>query len=350
MTTTTLTTTMRTTTTDGTTNGTVSGQARSGTTRAARRGGVAAAGVVVTTALLLAGCSSNGGSSAGSHGAVSTAAGAAPAAQVAKAAGGASASSSAQSDIVTRQLARRADMSIIVSSVTSAAGRVEAIASSVDGYVVDEDVQTGPATPPNAVGAAGDNGSAPPKQGRISDGYATLTLSVPAAMLRETMTSLAKLGKVTDRTSTTSDVTGKVIDTASRLKTLRASVARVRTLMARATKISDVVAIESQLSDREAELEALESSSASLRTSVARSTVTVSLSTRATALVKAKGPGGFFAGLRTGWSSFVTFVAAMLTVLGVVLPYLLAAALVGAVALLVWRRRRTSAQATPAES
>lgn len=314
--------------------------------RTRRRAGIASgAAILGVAAMVLTGCS-GASSSAGVAEAGQAAAPAHASAQASPSSAAGGAKSSAASDVVTRQLARQATMAITVDSVGPAAAKVDAVASSVEGYVVDQNVQTDPYTPVSAssgpAGQTGPNGE-----------YAVVTVSVPASMLGATVTALGRLGKVTDQTTTTTDVTGRVIDTASRLKTLRASVARVRTLMGRATKISDVVPIESSLSTREADLESLEASSASLAGSVARSQLTVTLASRShpATVASHQPPAGFFGGLAKGWSSFVLALAALLTLLGVVLPYLVTLAILTGGYLLILRRRRATRHAPePAKS
>ncbi len=120
---------------------------------------------------------------------------------------------------------------------------------------------------------------------------------------------------------------------------MRASVDRVRALMARATDIAQIVTLESELSRRQADLEALESQLASLQDRVARSPIRIGLTTDTGVI--ADDPGtGFLAGLKGGWEAFTASVVVLLTALGAVLPFALAAAVVG---LPVWwglRRRR----------
>jgi Domain of unknown function (DUF4349) len=135
------------------------------------------------------------------------------------------------------------------------------------------------------------------------------------------------------------DVTFQYVDTESRLKTMRASVDRVRALMVRATDIGQVVALEGEMSQREADLESLESQLGALKTSVERSTVTVSLST------PGNGPvtnNGFLAGLRSGWDAFTASTSGLFTAIGAVLPFAVFFALVGAPLVWWWRRGRAN--------
>ena len=132
------------------------------------------------------------------------------------------------------------------------------------------------------------------------------------------------------------------MDTESRLKTMRASVARVRALMSRANDIGQVVALEGELSRREADLESLESQLGALKTSVAMSPLTVVLNTPGTAPLT---DAGFVAGLRSGWDAFTASSRGVLTAIGAVLPFAALGALI-AWGIVWWIRRRRTSPAT----
>ena len=302
---------------------------------------------VVAGALLvgaLAGCSSSGNSSSGGA-----------ASQVGAAQGGGSSvsgdqkappapgASSPGSEAVTqvvaaeRKITRTASLSIQVKDVARAANAVRAVADGVDGFVLNEQL--------------GKDGGPQPLTGgtpsQTFNGFGTITLSVPADRLDTTTDQLARVGTVLSRSTTSQDVTDQYVDTASRVKTMQASLDRVRALLAQATNIGQVVSLESELSRREADLESLQAQLAALKGSVDRSTVTVSLSTPAV-VAAAVDDTGFLAGLRQGWHAFQTSVTAVLTVVGALLPF---AALVGLVGWPLWRwlrRRQAGVTASPA--
>jgi hypothetical protein len=199
-------------------------------------------------------------------------------------------------------------------------------------------------------GGPGEPGRLPlPGTSGAGTGFGTLTLSVPADKLDIALDQLAhKLGIVLQRSLSTQDVTAQYIDTASRLTTMRASVGRVRALMVQARDLGQVVALESELSRRQADLESLESQLAALDNSVARSTVSVSLSTPGTEPVTRD--SGFGAGLRAGWDAFAASARGLFTAVGAVLPFAVFFALVAA-PIVWWLRRRTqvcaAAEVTP---
>ena len=148
-----------------------------------------------------------------------------------------------------------------------------------------------------------------------------------------------QVGTVLQRSASSQDVTSQYVDTQSRLKTMTASVERVRALMTQAKDLGQVVALEGELSRREADLESLQSQMDALKTSVERSTLSVTLSTTGNEPVT---DNGFLAGLRSGWDAFTASAAGLFQAIGTVLPFAVFFALLGAPLLWWWRRRLTS--------
>jgi hypothetical protein len=221
-----------------------------------------------------------------------------------------------------RKLARRADIALTVVDVDAAAAKVRTIAAAARGFVLSESVSSEPDSP--------DLG-----------GFSTVTISVPADALDPTLDRLAELGEVHSRNTSTEDVTAQYVDTESRVKTMQASVDRVRALMGEATRLADIVSLEAELSRRQADLEAMQAQLAALEDAVQLAPIEVSLSTDESALESREDDTGFLAGLAAGWTAFTTSVRVLLTALGAVLPFAVAAALV-VVPLVVWLRRRAS--------
>lgn len=223
--------------------------------------------------------------------------------------------------VADRKLARRADISVTVKDVDAAATKVRAIASAAKGLVLAESVAS-----ESDIEATG--------------GFSSITISVPTDQLDATLDEVAAIGKVHSRNTSTEDVTAQVVDTQSRLKTMQASVERVRALMAQATKLGEIVTLEAELSRRQADLEALQSQLANLEDSVALAPIDVRLSTDEQVLADAVDDTGFLAGLAAGWRAFTGSVTVLLTVLGALLPFAVAGALVITPAVFWLRRRR----------
>lgn len=115
--------------------------------------------------------------------------------------------------------------------------------------------------------------------------------------------------------------------------------------MSRATTVGDVVAIESELTTRESDLEALQAQSRALHAQVALATIVVQLRLPPAAAPPVVRPGGFLAGLRTGWHALAVAVRTGLGALGLLLPFAGAAVVIGLLVLAV--RRMVAAHPLP---
>ena len=106
-----------------------------------------------------------------------------------------------------------------------------------------------------------------------------------------------------------------------------------------------LLAAEKALSERQSQLESLQAQRTSLADQVELSTLTVQL--RPFGVAPVGGPDGFLEGLGTGWRALLTTLGAAFVVLGVVLPWMVLAALItaGVLALLRLVRRRTATEA-----
>jgi hypothetical protein len=226
-----------------------------------------------------------------------------------------------------RDIVYRGQISVRVQNVTTAANKVESLTTAVDGVVFSEETANVPGSP--------------------SESSATLTLRVPPAEFRPMLKKLAGLGERLSQSQTAEDVTTQVVDTRSRVATQQRSVARVRTLLGKANTIGEVVQIESELAKREADLESLEAQLARLTDITDLATIEVSLVGPDAAAPVDETDLGFMTGLRGGWDAFVQIVLVGLTVLGALLPFLVAAALLGVPAWLVIRSRLVRRPQTP---
>ncbi|MFI6240764.1 DUF4349 domain-containing protein [Micromonospora sp. NPDC050795] len=181
-----------------------------------------------------------------------------------------------------------------------------------------------------------------------ADAVAELELRVPAAKFTGVVEEIAKLGRQQSREINTQDVTEETVDLEARITSQRARVESARRLLSRATSITDLVSLENELGRREADLASLEAKKRRLADLTALSTITVSLAGPAAKDADEKAETGFLVGLRGGWKAFVVSMTVLLTVLGALLPWLVALG-VPLVALLVVlrRRRKPSAPVAP---
>jgi Domain of unknown function (DUF4349) len=177
-------------------------------------------------------------------------------------------------------------------------------------------------------------------------GSANLTLRIPSTVLTATLEKLKALGKVEEVSTSASDVTSQVQDTDARIKALQASVDRLITLLSTASDAQVLVTIESSLTDRQQSLEALEAQQRSLADQTSMATITLNLISVSDAPKHV--PNTFWTGLTAGWNSFVGFFAAMLVVLGVLLPWIVFLGIVTFV-IIFFVRRSIRKNALPAE-
>lgn len=166
---------------------------------------------------------------------------------------------------------------------------------------------------------------------------ARLELRVPSPRFAAAMEALAGLGTLVDRSRTAEDVSTQVIDTESRIRSQRLSLARVEALLAKARDLDQVIAIESQLSRRQADLDSLEQQQKYLADQTSLSTITVYLAVPDDD--DTEDDNGFWSGLKSGWKSLGTSTEVALTVIGAVLPFAVVLVLIALPGWIAWRRR-----------
>ncbi len=279
-----------------------------GTSTILRRGAAAAA---CALALVLAGCGGTGTS--GSDSAEMAPDMAAPEAAPESVTG-----SGTTVEDTPREVIRNADISLRVDDVRVAVTSAAEIAKAAGGRVAGESLSA---------------------QGESY--YGNLTLRVPADRLDAVLAELGALGDVQSVNVTAEDVTAQAVDLDARIAALETSIARLQQLLSQATTTKDIIDIESELTARQAELDSLNAQRAALSDAVALSTVYVSV----TPLTSEPEwtPPGFLAGLETGWSAMLNFVAGLITIAGFALPFLLLLSIVVVpiiVIVLVIARRR----------
>ncbi len=258
-----------------------------------------------------------------------------------------------------QKIARTAHLSMTVTDVAATATQVRGVAIGAGGSVTSENISTRPPgddQPPVPVDGATSSPLPADPANRVTQGESVpvgrgtntglLTLSVPAATLDSVLDQLARLGTVVQRTSSSQDVTATYVDAQSRIATMKASLDRLRALMSKATEIGQIVTLESELTRREADLESLQARLAGLDRQTTMATVAVVLSATAAATPGTANGGGFLGGLRSGWSAFTALLGGLVTGAGAALPFLATVLVLGAPALLWWRRRRSGARAS----
>jgi hypothetical protein len=136
-----------------------------------------------------------------------------------------------------------------------------------------------------------------------------------------------------------------VVDVEARIASQRRSIDRIRVLLDQASDIDDVVRIESELAQREAELDSLLQRQEELSGLTALATVTVNFVSTG----EDEADLGFLTGLRGGWDAFVEGAKVASAIIGAILPFAIAALVVGLPSWLLWRRHRPAPPATTAD-
>ncbi|RZU73229.1 uncharacterized protein DUF4349 [Micromonospora kangleipakensis] len=196
-----------------------------------------------------------------------------------------------------------------------------------------------------AVTAAGGFVGGDQRRSESADARAELELRVPAAKFTAVVDELAKLGRQQRREVHTQDVTEETVDLDARITSQRARVESARKLLDRATSTGELVNLENELGRREADLASLEAKKRRLADLTALSTITVTFVGRDASTEEEQTEIGFLVGLRGGWEVFLASVTVLLTVLGALLPWLVAFGV--PVALLVRVLRRSRRRRTP---
>jgi uncharacterized protein DUF4349 len=202
-----------------------------------------------------------------------------------------------------RSIIYTGSITIRVDDVNIAAARATAIATGAGGFVGGDKRNT---------------------SGGGSDG--TLELRIPAEKFSSVVDQLARtLGKEEQRGISTEDVTEQTVDLDARIIVQQARVDSGRKLLARAKTLNELVMLEKEVATRESDLASLQAKKRRLADLTALSTITVVLlDPHATAVQKDDGPAGFLGGLSGGWKALMSSLAVLLTVLGALLPWLIA--------------------------
>ena len=174
-----------------------------------------------------------------------------------------------------------------------------------------------------ATAAGGFVGADDRNSGEGSDN-ASLTLRVPAEKFSAVVDQLAGLGVEESRGISTDDVTEETIDLDARIAVQQARVDSGRRLLAQAKSLSDLVMLEKEVATRESDLASLQAKKRRLADLTALSTITaVLLDPDASVTGDGRSPG-FLAGLQGGWNALLASLALLVTVLGAILPWLIA--------------------------
>lgn len=225
-----------------------------------------------------------------------------------------------------RSIIYRGSISVRVKNVNGAAAQATGIAATAGGFI------------------GSDNRSS----GGTGKDTASIQLRVPADKFTSVVDQLAKLGEEATREINTEDVTEQTVDLGARIAVQQARVDSGRKLLAQAKTLNDLVMLEKEVATRESDLASLQAKKRKLADLTALSTITVSfLTPDAVVTPKDDGPPGFLSGLGAGWHSLLASLKVLLTVLGALLPWVIALALPIWGIVYLWRRFNLSRRLGP---
>jgi hypothetical protein len=153
-----------------------------------------------------------------------------------------------------RQIVKTGEVTVEVGNVSTAVGKVRALAVSLGGYVGDS------------------------QSGTRTDA-ATLTLRIPADRFDDALAELHKIpGQVVSEATREEDVTSALVDLNARITNLEASEVQYRALLAKAEKVADILAVQDRLDAVRGQIEELKAQQKQLSGQAALSTLTVTVS------------------------------------------------------------------------
>ncbi len=225
--------------------------------------------------------------------------------------------------LVQRSIVYRVDLEVRVDDVAAAAARAQQLTVATGGFVADEQTTVDPRD-----------------QSRTTS---LLVLRVPVDEHERVVDELERQGDVLTRSRSAEDVTEQLVDLRSRIDSARTSLDRVRRLFGLAEDVSEILRLETELAERQADLESLLQRREQLSGLAALATVSVTFTpppSQPAEPTAEENDLGFLAGLRGGWDAFVQATLVVTTVAGALLPFAVAALLLGVPALIAWRERR----------
>jgi hypothetical protein len=200
---------------------------------------------------------------------------------------------------VPAMIIRTGNATVQVDSLEPAVARVRQLAQRVGGYVANTSQQGG----------------------ERETRQATLELKIPARRFDEALGGLKPLGEVESVNVSTQDVGEEFVDVSARVANARRLEERLLGLLATRTgKLEDVLAVERELARVREEIERFDGRLRYLRTRVAVSTLTVSLHEPHPVVGDYPGANPILSAFRQAWRNFVSFVAAFIASLGILVP------------------------------
>lgn len=223
-----------------------------------------------------------------------------------------------------RKLVRTASLTVSTTAFDADAAQVQALLESMGGYV--EDLYQYGDTEYNSTRTL------------------TLSMRLPTDQLDAFLTSLEGVGRVTNRSESTTDMTLQYADNAARLQTLRDMLTRLNELLLQAEDVSDLIEIQSAISDAQYQIDSYETTQRSIDRQVDMSAVRLTLEEETPAQSAAAGDVSLGERISAGLNASVKwlgqFFRNMLVFIVMALPVVVPVAIIAVAVWLIVRRRR----------
>lgn len=220
---------------------------------------------------------------------------------------------SSQSSI-TRKVITTSSVSIEVKDTPEALAAISDIADEFDGYVSSSSAHT--------------------RYGDDTGMYGSITIRVPSSELDKALDSIGDLGKVTSESTTASDVTEEYIDVNARLSNLEKQEIRLGEILEISTTVEEVLAVEKELGRVRGEIESLTGRLNYLNDRIDLATINVDVSEPRNITHS----WGLRDALSDSVRGFIGSVNGIIVFIGVAIPIVIFASIVGVMLILVKRR------------
>lgn len=173
---------------------------------------------------------------------------------------------------------------------------------------------------------------------------ASLSVRVPSGNLDAFLGGVEGVGRITDRSESTTDMTVEYTDNQARLDTLYAKMERLNELMSQAQEVSDLIELETAIADTQYDIDRYETSQRSIDRRVEMSSVSVTLLEEGPAQSASAQDMGLGERLRAAFDASVQWLGGffrnLLVFVTMALPVALPVAVIALAAWLIVRRRR----------
>jgi hypothetical protein len=173
--------------------------------------------------------------------------------------------------------------------------------------------------------------------------YANMTVRVPDSDLEEFVVEVRTLGETTAFSISEIDVTLTITDLDARINSLNATINKLIELQEQAATVTDLVAVEAELATRTAERDSLVAQRAVVQDQVAESTVYIDISPD---LGKSTSSPDFIGGIESGWQALINLAAGAVTLIGFLIPIVIALVIVIGLLVIVTRLIKRARQRT----